>query len=87
MLSFFRKNTAQGYLATETGNFSLCARPIPKYDVQCQSFTNCLNVIYQSGHKLGSPYWEIGVLPIRCKINKKISKPLLKINKVIFTKI
>ena len=78
-----RKNTVQGYLAAETGDFNLYARPIPKYD---QSFASYLNVTYDSGHKLALPRWEIGVSPIRCRINKS-SKPLLKIDKIIFTKI
>ena len=47
---------------------------------------NCSNVIYQSGPKLGSPLWEIGASPIRYRINKS-SKPLLRIDKLIFTRV
>ena len=43
-------------------------------------------MIYQSDHELRSLRWEIGALPIRCRINKS-SKPLLKIGKLKFTKI
>ena len=46
----------------------------------------CSNVIYESGHKLGSLRWEIGALLIRYRINKS-SKPLWKIDKLTFTKI
>ena len=45
----------------------------------------CSNVIYESGHKLGSLRWEIGASLIRYRINKS-SKPLWKINKLTFTK-
>ena len=46
---------------------------------------SCSNALYQLGHKLGSLRWEIGALAIRYRINKS-SKPLLKIDKVAFTK-
>ena len=39
-LSLSSKNTPQGYFAPETGDFDLFARPVTKYDLQCQSFTN-----------------------------------------------
>ena len=69
-MPFSRKNIAQGYFAAKTGNYNLYLRPVPKYKVQSQSFTNCSNVIYQSGHELGSLRWEIGDSPIRYRINK-----------------
>ena len=42
-------------------------------------------MIYESGHKLGSLWWEKGASLIRNRI--KSSKPLSKINKLTFTKI
>ena len=44
------------------------------------------DVIYQSSHELGSVWWEIRASPTRYKINMS-SKPLSKIDKLIFTKI
>ena len=46
----------------------------------------CLNVIHESGHKLGSLRWEIGASLMRYKINTS-SKPLWKINKLTFIKL
>ena len=45
----------------------------------------CPNVINESGHKLGSLWWDIGDSLIRYRLNKS-SKPLWKINKLTFTK-
>ena len=39
-LPFFRTNKVQGYFGAKGGDFNLYARPIPKCDLQCQSFTN-----------------------------------------------
>ena len=40
-LPFFRKNTPQVYFG-ETGDFNLFVRPIPKYNLLRQSFTNTI---------------------------------------------
>ena len=45
----------------------------------------CPNVINESGHKLGSLWWDIGDSLIRYRITKS-SKPLWKIKKITFTK-
>ena len=39
-LPFFPMNKAQGYFGAENRDFNIYARPIPKCDLQCQSFTN-----------------------------------------------
>ena len=39
-MPFFYKDTPKWYLAAKTRDFSQFARPISKYDLQCQSFTN-----------------------------------------------
>ena len=38
-LPSFCKNTPKGYFRPKTGDFNKFARPIPKCDLQCQSFT------------------------------------------------
>ena len=73
-------NKAQGYFGVKNGDFNIYEGPIPKFDLQFQSFTilslkHCSNVINKSGHKLGSLWWEIGASLIRYRINKS-SKPL-----------
>ena len=85
-------NKAQGYFRAEARDFNLYARSILKWDLQYQSFTNTVtqqyysNVIYESGHKLGSLWLKKGPLLIRYRMNKS-SKPLWKINKLTFTNI
>ena len=39
-LSFFCMNKAQGYFGAKAGGFNLYTRPIPKCDLQCQSFND-----------------------------------------------
>ena len=56
-LPFFRKNTPKGYFAAETGDFN--SRPIPKYDLQCQSFTNTgsspdIKILFKCNFSIGS---------------------------------
>ena len=46
----------------------------------------CSNVIYQSGHELGSLRWEMETSPKSYRINK-LSNPLSHIDKLKFTKI
>ena len=45
----------------------------------------CSNVIYQSGHELGSLRWETGALPIRYRTDKSL-KTLLKFGKLTLQK-
>ena len=44
-------NKAQGYFGAEAGDSNLYARPIPKCNLQCQSFAN--TVTHTSMHRLG----------------------------------
>ena len=92
-LPFFRMNKAQGYFGAKARDFNYMhsntsVRP-PMSIFHQQSHTSlkyCLNVIYDSGQKLGSLRWEIGASLIRYRMNTP-SKQLWKINKLRFTKI
>ena len=57
-----------------------------KVNLSLATLKYCSNVIYESGHKLGSLRWEKGTLLICYRINK-YSNPLWKIDKLTFTKI
>ena len=64
----FRINKTKMYFV-ETGDFNLYVRPIPKCDVQRQSFTQSpsvkisFNCDIQSSHELGSLRCQIGASP------------------------
>ena len=79
--------------AAETGDFNLYVTPIPKYDfqrhlspTQSPNVAILFNCDIQSSHELGSLPFQIGPSPIQYRTNKS-SKPLLKIDKITFTKI
>ena len=80
------------YFAAEIGDFDLYVRPIPKYDFHNLSPTELPNVKIlfncdiQSSHEQGSLWCQTGASAIRYRINKTF-KPLLKIDKITFTKI
>ena len=67
---------AQGYIGAEAGDFNLYAKPIPKCEYHSHTkLKYCSNVINESGHKLGSQWWDTGDSLIRYRLNKS-SKPL-----------
>ena len=66
------------YLST-TSNVNLSPTQSPNVKI-------LFNCDIQSSHELGSLRFQIGASPIRYRINKS-SKPLLKIDKITFTKI
>ena len=84
-VSFFSKSTPQGYFEAGTGDFTVFTRPISKDDLQSLSPKQSPNV--EILFKCDDCGGRQGLHKYATELITHSSKPLLKIDKLIFTKI